>query len=74
MALLLSSCAASVIEIPASLKKPCVSTVGSMENATQLADLDRAIMRGDFDLQVCDARREAVVTIAEAGKKRFLWW
>lgn len=72
-ALSLSACAATVIEIPASLKAPCVSTV-DVSTAQTVGDLGRAIIQGDGDLRVCDARREAVVTIAESGKKRFLWW
>lgn len=68
----LSACGgASVIEIPASLKAPCVSTV-DVSAAQTVGDLGRAIVQSDGDLRVCDARREAVVTIAEAGKKR--WW
>lgn len=60
-----------MIEIPASLKAPCVSTV-DVSAAQTVGDLGRAIVQSDGDLRVCDARREAVVTIAEAGKKRFL--
>jgi hypothetical protein len=71
-ALILNACGgASVIEIPASLKAPCVSTV-DVSAAQTVGDLGRAIVQSDGDLRVCDARREAVVTIAEAGKKRFL--
>lgn len=66
-----SGCAtASTIEIPASLKAPCVSTV-DVSAAQTVGDLGRAIVQSDGDLRVCDARREAVVTIAEAGKKRW---
>lgn len=69
-----SGCAtASVIEIPASLKQPCVSSV-DVSTAQTVGDLGVAIVRQDAELAICDARREAVVTIAEAGKKRFLWW
>lgn len=69
---LLNGCGgANVIEIPASLKQPCVSTV-NVETAQTVGDLGRAIVQQDGDLRVCDARREAIVTIAEAGKRR--WW
>lgn len=63
--------AANVIEIPASLKQPCVSTV-DVSTAQTVGDLGRAVIVGDSDLRVCDARREAVVAIAESGKRR--WW
>lgn len=69
---ILSGCgAANVIEIPASLKQPCVSTV-DVSTAQTVGDLGRAVITGDADLRVCDAKREAVVTIAESGKRR--WW
>lgn len=72
LGLSLSACAASnTITIPDSLKRPCVSTV-NVETAQTIGDLSRAIIQGDGDLRVCDARREAVVTIAEAGKRP--WW
>lgn len=72
-ALALSGCgAANVIEIPASLKQPCVSTV-DVSTAQTVGDLGRAVITGDADLRVCDAKREAVVTIAESGKRRW-WW
>lgn len=67
----LSGCgAANVIEIPASLKQPCVSTV-DVSTAQTVGDLGRAVIVGDSDLRVCDARREAVVAIAESGKRRW---
>lgn len=70
-ALTLSGCgAANVIEIPASLKQPCVSTV-DVSTAQTVGDLGRAVITGDADLRVCDAKREAVVTIAESGRRRF---
>ena len=71
-ALTLNGCgAANVIEIPASLKHPCVSTV-DVSTAQTVGDLGRAVITGDADLRVCDVKREAVVTIAESGKRR--WW
>lgn len=74
MGAICSGCAtASTIEIPSSLKTPCVSTV-DVSAAQTVGDLGRAIVQSDGDIRVCDARREAVVTIAESGKKRFLWW
>lgn len=72
MAALLSSCAsANVISIPDSLKAPCESTV-TVAGAQTVADLDRAILAGDADLAVCSAKKDAVVAIAESGKRR--WW
>lgn len=62
---------ASVIEIPASLIGPCVSSV-DVSTAQTVGDLGRAVIIGDADLAICSARKDAVVTIAEAGKKR--WW
>ena len=71
----LNACAgASNVVIPDSLRSPCVSTV-DVSNATVIGDLSRAIVAGDGDLRVCDARREAVVAIAEARNKRwFEFW
>lgn len=70
-AAILSGCgAANVIEIPASLKQPCVSTV-DVSTAQTVGDLGRAVIVGDSDLRVCDARREAVVAIAESGKRKW---
>lgn len=68
----LNACAPSVISIPESLRKPCESTVGDMSNATTVAHLGQAIVRGDADLRVCSIQKDAVVAIAESGKKR--WW
>lgn len=68
----LSGCgAANVIEIPDSLKEPCVSTV-DVSQAQTVGDLGKAIIQQDSDLRVCDIKREAVVTIAEAGRRP--WW
>ena len=71
----LSACggAANVV-IPDSLRSPCVSTV-DVSGAQTVGDLGNAIVRGDADLRVCDVRREAVVTIAEARNKYwFEFW
>lgn len=68
-ALGLSACGGAVV-IPDSLRAPCVSTV-DVSGAQTVGDLGNAIVRGDADLRVCDVRREAVVTIAEARNKRF---
>lgn len=70
--LALSACGgAAGIVIPDSLKAPCVSTV-DVSTAQTLGDLGNAIVQGDADLRVCDVRREAVVTIAESGRRS--WW
>lgn len=72
MALGLSACggAANVV-IPDSLRAPCVSTV-NVEGAQTIGDLGNAIVTGDADLRVCSAKKDAVVTIAEARNKG--WW
>lgn len=67
----LNACAPSVISIPDSLRGPCVSSV-DVSTAQTVGDLGRAVIIGDADLAICSARKDAVVTIAEAGKKR--WW
>lgn len=65
----LSGCGgASGVVIPDSLKDPCVSTV-DVSDAQTVGDLGTAIVRGDGDLRVCDAKREAVVAIAEGGRR-----
>lgn len=69
---LLNGCAASVISIPDSLKKPCESTVGDLSKATEIAHLSNAIIAGDADLRVCSIQKDAVVSIAEAAKRP--WW
>lgn len=43
-----------------------------VSTAQTVGDLGRAVIIGDADLAICSARKDAVVTIAEAGKKR--WW
>lgn len=70
--LALSACggAANVV-IPDSLRAPCVSTV-DVSGAQTVGDLGSAIIQGDADLRICDARKSAVVAIAEARNKR--WW
>lgn len=72
---LCSGCATGTnIVIPESLRKPCESTV-DVSTAETLADLSKAILAGDGDLRVCDARREAVVAIAESQNRRwFEFW
>lgn len=70
-ALASSGCAPSVISIPDSLRGPCVSSV-DVSTAQTVGDLGRAVIIADADLAICSARKDAVVTIAEAGKKR--WW
>lgn len=68
----LSACAtAGQIRIPDSLRAPCVSTV-DVSGAQTVGDLGKAIIQGDADLRVCDVRREAIVSIAEAGSRP--WW
>lgn len=71
-AAILSGCgAANVIEIPASLKQPCVSSVDA-STAQTVGDLGRSLIQADADLAICSAKKDAVVTIAESGKRR--WW
>ena len=65
----LSACGAG-IAIPDSLRTPCVSTV-DVSTAETVGDLGRAIIQGDGDLRVCEARRSAVVAIAEGQRP---WW
>ena len=57
--------------IPDSLKATCVSTV-DVSGAQTVGDLGNAIIQGDADLRVCDVRREAIISIAEAQNKS--WW
>lgn len=72
LALSLSGCgAATGVEIPNSLKAPCVSTV-DVSTAQTVGDLGRAIIQADADLAICSVQKEAVVTIAEAGNRK--WW
>ena len=71
----LSACggAANVV-IPDSLRAPCESTV-DVSNAQTVGDLGQAIVRGDGDLRVCNAKKDAVVAIAEAQNRRwFEFW
>lgn len=70
--LALNACAtAGAIAIPDSLRAPCVSTV-DVSGAQTVGDLGKAIIQGDADLRVCDVRREAIVAIAESGRRP--WW
>lgn len=72
MGAILNGCgAASAIEIPDSLKAPCVSTV-DVSNAETLGDLSSAIIQGDADLRVCSIQKDAVTAIAESGRRS--WW
>lgn len=63
----------TVSVIPESLKAPCTSAV-DVSTAQTVGDLGRAIVAQDGDLRVCDARREAVVAIAEANRPRWHLW
>ncbi len=72
MALGLNACAgAANVVIPDSLRAPCVSTV-DVSRAETVGDLGNAIVQGDADLRVCDAKKSAVVAIAEARNRA--WW
>lgn len=69
MALALNACAgASNVVIPESLRAPCVTTV-DVSGAQTVGDLGNAIVQGDADLRVCDAKKTAVVAIAEARNR-----
>ena len=63
-----SGCATARPAIPDSLKAPCVSTV-DVTTAQTVGDLGRAIVQGDGDLRVCSIQKDAVVAIAEAGRR-----
>lgn len=70
---ILSACGvATGVEIPASLKAPCVSTV-DVSGAQTVGDLGRALIQADGDLRVCSVQKEAVVTIAERDRSRWRW-
>lgn len=73
-ALILSGCGTVNVVIPDSLRADCVSTV-DVSDAKTVGDLGKAIVQGDADLRVCNVRREAIVTIAEARNKAWfqLW-
>jgi hypothetical protein len=43
-----------------------------VSGAQTVGDLGQAIIQGDADLRVCDVRREAIISIAEAQNKS--WW
>jgi hypothetical protein len=72
MGLGLSACAGANVVIPESLRAPCVSTV-DVSGAQTIGDLGSAIVQGDADLKVCDARKSAVVAIAEARNTSWYW-
>jgi len=68
---LLNACAgASGIVIPDSLKAPCVSEV-DVSTAQTVGDLANAIIRQDAEIAICSARKDAVVSIAEAQSRPF---
>lgn len=69
--LICSGCATANVVIPDSLRAPCVSTV-DVSGAQTVGDLGQAIIQGDADLRVCEARKSAVVSIAEARNRS--WW
>lgn len=67
----LSACGAGMV-IPDSLKAGCKSTVGDLSTATSVGQIGQAVVRGDGDLRVCNAKKDAVVAIAESQNRR--WW
>lgn len=68
----LSACAtAPRIEIPASLKAPCLSTV-DVSTAQTVGDLGRAVVQGDADLALCDLKKTAIVEIVEGSERNWL--
>ena len=69
--LICNGCATANVVIPDSLRAPCESTV-DVSTAQTVGDLGKAIVQGDADLRVCDARKSAVVSIAEARNRP--WW
>lgn len=69
--LICNGCATANVVIPDSLRAPCESTV-DVSTAQTVGDLGKAIVQGDADLRVCEARKSAVVSIAEARNRR-LW-
>lgn len=72
MGISLSSCETTAnIRIPDSLRAPCESTV-DVSQAQTVGDLGKAIIQGDGDLRVCEAKKSAVVAIAESQNKA--WW
>lgn len=73
-ALILSACGgtAANLNIPESLRAPCESTVGDLSDIQTLGQLGQAVVRGDGDLRVCNAKKAAVVAIAESQNKA--WW
>ena len=69
--LICNGCATANVVIPDSLRAPCESTV-DVSTAQTVGDLGKAIVQGDADLRVCEARKSAVVSIAEARNRS--WW
>lgn len=69
--LICNGCATANVVIPDSLRSPCESTV-DVSTAQTVGDLGKAIVQGDADLRVCEARKSAVVSIAEARNRS--WW
>lgn len=69
--LLCNACATANVIIPDSLRAPCVPT-SDVSNAQVLADLNRAIIQGDADTQICSIKKDAVIAIAEARNRP--WW
>lgn len=67
--LICSGCATANVVIPASLKAECESTVGDLSEATTVAHLGQAIVRGDGDLRVCNVKKSAIVAIAESQNR-----
>lgn len=71
-ALILSGCATNSV-IPESLRAPCESTV-NVENAQTVGDLGAAIIQGDGDLRVCNIKKDAIVAIADSGRRGWWFW
>lgn len=69
--LLCNACETANVRIPDSLRAPCVPT-SDVSNAQVLADLNRAIIQGDADTQICSVKKDAVIAIAEARNRS--WW
>ena len=61
------------IEVPASLRASCVRPDGADEWKL-IGDLAAYSIRQDAALKVCDAKREALVSIIDAAKPARPWW
>lgn len=81
VAFLVAACATTptppLIQIPPSLKAECERPDPS--NVATIGDLAVFSLKQDAAIRVCDAKREAVIAIAEASqpkprKKRFRLW